>query len=232
MPNSSPTVVMQADDSVLTSVTSPLSPVEAYQAALEAGRIVEDAAQWRAVEMLDECHQALKGSSLKADGRAIAGVYLWGSVGRGKTWLMDRFVLSCPVPVRRWHFHHFMRWVHQRQFHWRGRPDPLAALAEELVAEVKVLCLDELYVEDIADATLLGGLLIRLFERDLVVIATSNQPRQSSIAMVTIVIVCCRRSRPWNSIWCWCTWMGESTIASTLVLPVSGTLFSVKDNPA
>lgn len=141
-----------------------------YQALLEEGHLVADAAQARAVEALDALQQELAG------GVTSRGLYLWGPVGRGKTWLMDLFVDCSPVTVRRWHFHHFMRWVHQRQFYWRGQPDPLARLAEELSAEVGVLCLDEVFVEDIADAMLLGGLMQQLFARRLTLVATSNQP--------------------------------------------------------
>ncbi|MGQ7246072.1 cell division protein ZapE [Halomonas sp. V046] len=146
------------------------SPGEAYRRALAEGVLLEDAAQRQAVDALEGCHRAL------VDGSRPNGVYLWGKVGRGKTWLMDLFAAGCPVPARRLHFHHFMRWVHRRQFQLGGGADPLNRLADELVGEVRVLCLDELYVEDIADAMLLGGLLERLFVRGLVVLTTSNQP--------------------------------------------------------
>ncbi len=109
-----------------------------------------------------------------------AGVYLWGPVGRGKTWLMDQFFHSLEgnssVPVKRLHFHHFMRWVHQRLFALTGTAEPLQALAQELRAEARVLCFDELFVSDIGDAMILGGLLQALFEQGLVLVATSNQP--------------------------------------------------------
>ncbi|WP_073435929.1 cell division protein ZapE [Halomonas cupida] len=149
-----------------------LSPMKAWQSALDGGLIVDDPGQRSAVAELEACHQGLD-----SDG-AARGVYLWGRVGRGKTWLMNLFAASCPVAVRRLHFHHFMRWVHRRQLHWRGHANPLTCLARELATEVAVLCLDELYVEDIADAILLGGLMSRLFDQGVVVVATSNQPPQ------------------------------------------------------
>ena len=145
------------------------SPVLAYQAALEAG-FVADEAQWQAVTVLEETHQSLARGEPR-----VPGVYLWGTVGRGKTWLMDAFQRSLGVPVIRQHFHHFMRWVHRRQFQLTGTADPLARLAAELVGEARVLCLDELFVNDIADAMLLGRLLTELFEQGVTLVTTSNQ---------------------------------------------------------
>lgn len=106
----------------------------------------------------------------------MAGVYLWGPVGRGKTWLMDSFHRSLRVPARRQHFHHFMRWVHRRLFQLTGSADPLRLLAGELAKELRVLCFDELFVSDIGDAMLLGPLLQAVFEQGVVMVATSNQP--------------------------------------------------------
>lgn len=129
--------------------------------------------------LLDECHAALHASKQPS---AISGVYLWGPVGRGKTWLLDAFYRSLQVPARRQHFHHFMRWVHQRLFQLTGTADPLQALARELAREVRVLCFDELFVSDIGDAMLLGRLFQALFSQTVVVVATSNQPPQQLYA--------------------------------------------------
>jgi len=132
---------------------------------------VADDAQRRAVEALQACHEALH------HGRAPSmGVYLWGPVGRGKTWLMDQFYQSLQVPARRQHFHHFMGWVHQRLFQLTGTQDPLQALARELSREVRVLCFDELFVNDIGDAIILGRLFQVMFEEGVVMVCTSNQP--------------------------------------------------------
>lgn len=149
-------------------MSAPLATL--YRHAIEQQGFVSDAAQWQAVAGLDDCLRALHA------GEPTLGIYLWGPVGRGKTWLMDRFQQSLQLPSRRQHFHHFMRWVHRRLFQLTGTPDPLQALAEELSAEVRVLCFDELFVSDIGDATLLGGLFQKLFARGLVLVATSNQP--------------------------------------------------------
>lgn len=152
------------------------SPLAAYQHALAEGGFQPDPAQRHAVDLLQACHEALHHAG------EVTGVYLWGPVGRGKTWLMDRFHQSLRVPARRQHFHHFMQWVHQRQFQLTGTPDPLRALARELGRDVRVLCFDELFVNDIGDAMLLGRLLQLMFEEGVAMVATSNQPPQQLYA--------------------------------------------------
>ncbi|MFS0826798.1 cell division protein ZapE [Pseudomonas phoenicis] len=146
------------------------SPLAQYRNALTQGEIVADAAQASAVEALQACFEALH------SGRQVQGVYLWGPVGRGKTWLMDLFHRTLAVPAQRQHFHHFMAWVHQRLFQLSGTADPLAALAESLARDIRVLCFDELFVSDIGDAMLLGRLFQALFDEGVVIVATSNQP--------------------------------------------------------
>ncbi len=147
------------------------SPLAAYQHAIARQGFVPDDAQRRAVQALQACHQALHQS-----GSPITGVYLWGLVGRGKTWLMDQFHQSLRVPARRQHFHHFMGWVHQRSFQLTGTRDPLQAVARELSRDVRVLCFDELFVNDIGDAIILGRLFQVMFEEGVVMVCTSNQP--------------------------------------------------------
>jgi len=153
-----------------------VSPLAAYRQAVEQGGFESDEAQWHAAQLLDDCYRALHRQGSPA--RPVRGVYLWGPVGRGKTWLMDQFHRSLRVPARRQHFHHFMRWVHRRLFQLTGTPDPLQALARELGAEVRVLCFDELFVSDIGDAMILGRLLQAMFEQGVVLVATSNQAPQ------------------------------------------------------
>lgn len=157
-----------------------VSPLVAYRQAIEQLGFESDQAQWQAARLLEDCYQALH----QADSAALtpAGVYLWGPVGRGKTWLMDQFHRSLRVPARRQHFHHFMSWVHRRLFQLTGTPDPLRALARELSAEVRVLCFDELFVNDIGDAMIVGPLLQAMFEAGVVLVATSNQPPQQLYA--------------------------------------------------
>ncbi|MDY7219135.1 cell division protein ZapE [Denitrificimonas sp. JX-1] len=146
------------------------TPAQAYAQAVDNG-FIDDPAQRQAVEALNACYISLQQGSSR-----VRGLYLYGRVGRGKTWLMDQFYRNLTVPARRQHFHHFMRDVHQRLFRLTGTADPLAAIADELAQEIQVLCFDELFVSDIADAMILGGLFQALFARGLVIVATSNQP--------------------------------------------------------
>lgn len=150
------------------------SPLAAYRQAIDQHGFASDEAQWQAAGALQDCHAAVH--QARGPVQALRGVYLWGPVGRGKTWLMDRFYQSLRVPARRQHFHHFMRWVHRRLFQLTGTADPLQALARELSEEVRVLCFDELFVSDIGDAIILGRLFQVMFEQGVVLVATSNQP--------------------------------------------------------
>ena len=93
-------------------------PQTLYRQAIDEHGFVHDGAQALAVDALQACFEALR------LGKPTLGVYLWGPVGRGKTWLMDQFHRSLQVPSRRQHFHHFMAWVHQRLFQLNGTRDP------------------------------------------------------------------------------------------------------------
>jgi len=156
-----------------------VSPLDAYRQAIDEQGFTPDDAQLNAARCLQDCYLALHENKRR---QPIKGVYLWGPVGRGKTWLMDRFYESLNVPARRQHFHHFMRWVHMRLFQLTGTANPLRALARELSKEVRVLCFDELFVNDIGDAIILGGLLQVMFEEGVVLVSTSNQPPEQLYA--------------------------------------------------
>ena len=105
----------------------------------------------------------------------IRGLYFWGGVGRGKTYLMDIFYQCLPFENKlRTHFHRFMRDVHKRLTENKGAKNPLTIVAKELALETKVICFDEFFVTDITDAMILGQLLEQLFERGVVLVATSN----------------------------------------------------------
>jgi cell division protein ZapE len=109
----------------------------------------------------------------------VRGVYLWGGVGRGKTWLMDLFFQSLPFPERRRrHFHRFMHDVHAELKTLQQREAPLDLVAERVAQDARVLCFDELFVADIADAMILGGLFAALFKGGVTLVATSNVPPQ------------------------------------------------------
>ncbi|MFL6619169.1 MAG: cell division protein ZapE [Povalibacter sp.] len=103
------------------------------------------------------------------------GLYLWGGVGRGKTWLMDLFFQSLPFKAKqRSHFHRFMQSVHDELRKHKDRADPLELVAEKIARKARVLCFDELFVSDIGDAMLLGNLFRGLFDRGVTLVATSN----------------------------------------------------------
>lgn len=106
---------------------------------------------------------------------AVKGVYFWGGVGRGKTYLMDIFFETLPFDAKmRTHFHRFMRRVHHELTALKDTQDPLERVADILSDEAQVICFDEFFVVDITDAMILAGLLKALFARGVVLVATSN----------------------------------------------------------
>lgn len=117
-----------------------------------------------------------------AGGRDCAGVpglYLWGNVGRGKTFLMDLFFATLPIEKKaRIHFHRMMADVHRRLKAHGDIEDPLDRVAAEFARQTRVLCFDEFFVSDIADAMLLGRLLDGMFRRGVTLVTTSNSPPQ------------------------------------------------------
>jgi len=116
----------------------------------------------------------------KPTSESVRGIYLWGGVGRGKTWMMDLFYQSLPFPERRRrHFHRFMHDVHAELKALHQREAPLEIVADRIAQDTRVLCFDEFFVSDIADAMILGGLIAALFKRGVTLVATSNvEPRK------------------------------------------------------
>ena len=172
-----------------TSVFSPPdfknhSPLTWYQAAQQQPGFIEDVAQFKAIKLLDKLWAELMmfkrkrnrflGRSLRSP-QSPRGLYFYGGVGRGKSFLMDVFYGCLPYRrKRRVHFHAFMAEVHQRMAAHKSEANPLQAVAAEIAAEVRVLCFDEFHVSDIADAMILGRLLEGLFAEGVVLVATSN----------------------------------------------------------
>lgn len=180
------------------------TPMARYHADLERDDFQYDAAQAQAVEHLQRLYDDLlakpsppsrdasPGSGLASRvaglfGKraprepdepvvpSIRGLYFWGGVGRGKTYLVDAFYESLPFPEKmRTHFHRFMQRVHNELEHYKGERNPLRLIAAKFAAEARVICFDEFFVKDITDAMILANLLEALFERGVVLVATSN----------------------------------------------------------
>jgi len=160
-----------------------------YQADLLRDDFSHDAAQEQAVLLLQDLYDRLTSSKSLADGGFTAwirklrglpvepqvGLYFWGGVGRGKTYLVDTFYECLPFSRKlRVHFHRFMQRVHAELASLEGEKNPLDLVADRLAKEARVLCFDEFFVTDIADAMILGGLMKALFSRGVTLVATSN----------------------------------------------------------
>ncbi len=167
----------------------PFSPLQRYEKDLLQDDFVADAAQRLAVEKLQSVYERLvaageekekvglldrlRGRQLRK--RPVKGLYFWGGVGRGKTYLMDSFYESLPFEQKmRVHFHRFMRRVHRDLVACNGVKNPLEEVAAGIAREARVICFDEFFVSDITDAMILGGLMELLFAEGVTLVATSN----------------------------------------------------------
>lgn len=174
------------------------SPLARYEQALSQGDFKPDDVQREAITRLDAVQRALMARQPEqpASGKGlfgrlsrlmgkeksetqtpVRGLYMWGGVGRGKTWVMDLFFQSIPGNRKlRLHFHRFMLRVHEELTQLQGQSDPLLIIADRFKAETDILCFDEFFVSDITDAMLLGTLMEALFARGITLVATSNIP--------------------------------------------------------
>ncbi|MEM7020666.1 MAG: cell division protein ZapE, partial [Pseudomonadota bacterium] len=171
-----------------------MTPLEAYQRDLANG-FLPDTAQENVVKHTQRLYEELSKAPApsepapslwgKLSGRfkkeekpaSIKGLYLWGGVGRGKTHLVDTFYEALPFAEKqRIHFHRFMQQVHGELKTIKDTADPLNIVADRLLKDTRILCLDEFHVNDITDAMLLSGLLDALFHKDVALVSTSNIP--------------------------------------------------------
>jgi cell division protein ZapE len=166
------------------------SPRQRYQSDLKLTGFSADASQADAVDHFEQLYWQLSQRQEKKSARGLkalyrrilpdnaaplVGLYLWGGVGRGKTYLMDSFYESLPFDNKmRVHFHRFMRRVHAELKRLEGEIDPLKKVAKIISNETCILCFDEFFVSDIADAMILANLLDELFILNVCLVATSN----------------------------------------------------------
>lgn len=167
-----------------------MRPIEVYQQDLKKNGFVTDPAQKQAVDALQLLYDELVANTTAeasfiqrlfcffTDGHTtpVKGMYIWGGVGRGKTWLMNLFYESLPFENKlRLHFHHFMLDIHAQLARLHKLKNPLTVIANDFAKNYRVLCLDEFIVTNITDAMLLSGLLEALFNNGVILVATSNR---------------------------------------------------------
>lgn len=146
-----------------------------FSDALEARGYRADSAQQTAIDTLASWLDAWLAGRRGWLRKPVAGIYLWGGVGRGKSFVMDTFFAAAPVQAkRRVHFHAFLQEVQQRMGAFTGQSEPLVRVAREVAQEARLLCFDEFHVHDIADAMLLGRLLKVLVDEGVGLVCTSN----------------------------------------------------------
>lgn len=167
----------------MTQHVLPLTPYERYQRDLAQEGFGKDVAQAQAIgylqalyeQLLMPVQQSLWGRLLRKPLPVVKGLYFWGGVGRGKTYLMDIFFDALPFEQKmRTHFHRFMQRVHQELAQLGEIKNPLERVADVIAGETRVICFDEFFVSDITDAMILAGLLDALFQRGVTLVTTSN----------------------------------------------------------
>lgn len=160
-----------------------MTPLAQYQRDLTRSDFHYDDAQAEAVDNLQNLYQRLLDDERRRKGlfgkvrkpQSQVGLYMWGGVGRGKTYLMDVFFNALPFAEKeRMHFHRFMQYVHREMRARQGAKNPLDGIARDFAKRVRVLCFDEFFVTDITDAMILATLLGTLFKEGVTLVTTSN----------------------------------------------------------
>ena len=164
-----------------------MTPIESYHRDLKQLDFVRDPAQEQVVSLLQQIYEELVATGqtqsgilsrlfvVKRQRKPVKGLYLWGGVGRGKTYVVDQFFDCLPFEnKKRIHFHRFMRKVHDQLKKMKQLQDPLDKVATDFANEFRVLCFDEFSVNDITDAMILGKLLEHLFDNGVTLVTTSN----------------------------------------------------------
>ena len=152
-----------------------LTPAERYQQALVSGNYLPDYNQALIVDHFQKLYSDLEDTGWFKKRSPIKGLYIWGSVGVGKTWLMDLFFNSVTTKHKtRLHFHDFMQEMHDQLQRFQGSSDPLKKIASQFARHTKILCFDEFYVSDIGDAMILGNIFEAFFKEKIIIVATSN----------------------------------------------------------
>ncbi len=172
-----------------TSMNNNNFPLAQYRQAIDSGDFNHDDMQEQAITYLDKICQEIDTMDLeRANKKSILsiftgkkplavpkGLYMWGGVGRGKTWMMDMFYHALPTQrKKRMHFHHFMQSVHKQLIQLQGQENPLQKVADNIHQEAVVICFDEFFVSNVSDAMILGDLFTMLFQRGITLVATSN----------------------------------------------------------
>lgn len=170
-----------------------MTPLAEYHQAVASGRLQNDKDQLQIMQALQalfdelvavEQQQAgwfvhLKRCLTGGQSELPRGLYIWGTVGRGKTLMVDMFFHNLPFERKlRMHFHRFMQMIHHELRHLEHMSDPMIVIADQLARRARVICFDEFHVADITDAMLLGNLFKGLFDRGVVLVATSNTEPQ------------------------------------------------------
>lgn len=164
-----------------------MTPIERYYQQVANAGYTSDPHQEQAMLSLQRLYEDLLAEQQVSGWQRVAahfglskqtaarGVYLWGSVGVGKTWLMDMFYQALPLQKKlRMHFHQFMQFVHHELQRLQGHPNPLRDVAKDFAVRAELICLDEFLVNDIADAMLLANLLKALFAENITLVTTAN----------------------------------------------------------